>query len=225
MARVCLPLFPNHLQLLIGGRGFALSTTVSQGAAFCAGQAADRGRGRHEFDDSKHAFGRTRASAPTAGCEEPVPHHSRRARIDQRGKALALFATRAIVLDHFRESQVAPVRNATVHAADWPGPDVSSGQGQTSRREEGAVGSTDLGSFAASDSIQSSTPALRTRVRSWYGRCYLVRREQFASLECSKSSPTRVGDIAGLPRGRFRCNSTDPRMESSNEESVRSFRS
>jgi hypothetical protein len=70
------------------------------------------------------------------------------------------FATRAFVRGHFRESEVAPMRNARVHAADWPGPAVSSGQGQTSMREESACGCTGVGSFAASGSMQSRSPAL-----------------------------------------------------------------
>ena len=61
-------------------------------------------------------------------------------RIDQRGKALGLLATRALVVDRFDESRVAPVRNASVHAADWPGADDSSCLGQTSRLQESEFG-------------------------------------------------------------------------------------
>ena len=41
-----------------------------------------------------------------------------------------------------------------------------------------------------------------------------------ASLSVQRVRRQALATYAGLPRGRFRCNSTDPRMESRNEESA-----
>jgi hypothetical protein len=104
------------------------------------------------------------------------------------------------------------IRNVAVPAGDWPGPDVSTSHRQTSRREEGAAGANVAGLFAASGLIESSSPALRMRMPSWYGGCSFVG----IAIRITDSTNIRqrvLARLPGLPRGRFRCNSTDPRGE------------
>jgi Flp pilus assembly pilin Flp len=112
----------------------------------------------------------------------------------QDGNESTRCATRA--LNRFRESHIAAVTNATVHGADWPGPDVSSCQGQTSRREKRAFGSNGVGSFAASDSIESRSTAPAALGAQLVRPLLLREREQFAPQRVRRQA------LATLPGSR-----------------------